>query len=301
MDREPPSLFSSLLALLRRAPRSALEIVLPRLTEAAPDFTAADRALMARVRPYTMTSIERVTGLSHAVRYLVRAQIPGAMAECGVWKGGSVMVVALTLLELGEVRDLYLFDTFEGMTPPTDRDITYAGVTAAELLASPTGRMRCDAAMDDVRCAVASTGYPMDRVHLIAGRVEDTLPGNAPSVSPFSGWIRTSTPPPATSSPISIPGSPRAALFFTTPPPARGQGRGGFFYPPLLLSPLLSDRGRLLKPFPPNADAPTPLPHKHTGIHEMLVEWIERHSRCPTATTARLPPLPARFSCSKCS
>jgi O-methyltransferase len=171
---------SSLLALLRRAPRSALEVALPRLTEAAPDFTVADRRLMARVRPYTMTSIERVTGLSQAVRYLVRAQIPGAIAECGVWKGGSVMAVALTLLEVGEVRDLYLFDTFEGMTPPTDRDITYAGVTAAELLASPTGRMRCDAAMEGVRQAVRSTGYPMDRVHLIAGRVEETLPGKAP-------------------------------------------------------------------------------------------------------------------------
>src|SRR6185503_1154581 len=97
------SLFSSLIALLRRIPRSALEVVLPRLTEAAPDFTAADRALMARVRPYTMTSIERVTGLSNAVRYLVRAKIPGAMAECGVWKGGSVMAVALTLLDLGDV------------------------------------------------------------------------------------------------------------------------------------------------------------------------------------------------------
>jgi O-methyltransferase len=180
MDRKAPPLFSSLLGLLRRAPRSALELALPRLTEAAPDFTAADRALMARVRPYTMTSLERVTALSQAVRYLVRARTPGAMAECGVWKGGSVMVVALTLLELGEARELFLFDTFDGMTPPTDRDITYAGVPAAELLASPTGRMRCDAGMDQVRRALASTGYPMDRVHLIPGRVEDTLPAEAP-------------------------------------------------------------------------------------------------------------------------
>jgi len=173
-------MLSPFIALLRRAPRSALEVTLPRLTEAAPDFSAADRALMARVRPYTMTSLERVTGLSQAVRYLVRANIPGAMAECGVWKGGSMMVVALTLLELDEVRDLYLFDTFEGMTPPTEQDITYAGVPAAELLASPTGRMKCDAAMDQVRSAVASTGYPMDRVHLVPGPVENTLPGQAP-------------------------------------------------------------------------------------------------------------------------
>jgi O-methyltransferase len=173
-------MFSSLLGMLRRAPRSALELVLPRLTEAAPDFTTADRALMARVRPYTMTSIERVTGLCNAVRYVVGAKIDGAIAECGVWKGGSMMSVALTLLELDELRDLYLFDTFEGMTPPTEEDVTYAGVTAAELLASPTGRMRLDAAMEQVRDAVASTGYPMDRVHFVPGRVEDTVPDRAP-------------------------------------------------------------------------------------------------------------------------
>ena len=40
--------------------------------------------------------------------------------------------------------------------------------------------MRCDAAMDQVRRAIASTGYPMDRVHLIPGPVEDTLPDKAP-------------------------------------------------------------------------------------------------------------------------
>jgi O-methyltransferase len=180
MNQEAPSSFASLIALLRRAPRSVLEVTLPRLTEAAPDFTDADRALMTRVRPFTMTSLERVTGLAQAVRYLVRAKVPGAMVECGVWKGGSMMTVALTLLELGEVRDLYLFDTFEGMTPPTAEDITYAGVPAGELLASPTGRMRCDAGMDQVRSALETTGYPMERVHLVPGRVEDTLPGKAP-------------------------------------------------------------------------------------------------------------------------
>lgn len=171
---------SSLLGMLRRAPRSTLELLLPRISEAAPDFTPADRALMARVRPYTMTSIERVVALADSVRYASRARIPGAIVECGVWKGGSMMVAAITLLELNDIRDLYLFDTFEGMAPPTEHDVTYAGVSAGELLSSPTGRMKLDAAMEPVRTAVASTGYPMERVHLIKGRVESTLPAAAP-------------------------------------------------------------------------------------------------------------------------
>jgi len=175
------SAVASLFGMIRRAPRSALELLLPRLTEAAPDFTAADRALMARVRPYTMTSIERVVGLAESLRYVSRAKIPGAIVECGVWKGGSMMAIALTLLELGDIRDLYLFDTFEGMAPPTAHDVTYSGVRAEELLSSPTGRMKLDAALKPVRNAVASTGYPMERVEFVKGRVEETVPGAAPA------------------------------------------------------------------------------------------------------------------------
>ena len=50
-------------------------------------------------------------------------KIPGDIVECGVWKGGSMMVCALTLLAKSERRNLWLFDTFEGMPPPTKIDL----------------------------------------------------------------------------------------------------------------------------------------------------------------------------------
>ena len=68
----------------------------------------------------TMTSIERMYALYQSVAYLVMAKVPGDFVECGVWKGGSVMMIAQTLLYLGATdRKIVLFDTFEGMTPPT--------------------------------------------------------------------------------------------------------------------------------------------------------------------------------------
>jgi Macrocin-O-methyltransferase (TylF) len=54
-----------------------------------------------RVRPYTMTSHRSIVGLCEAVEYVVRNAIEGAFVECGVWRGGSVMAEALTLLQLG--------------------------------------------------------------------------------------------------------------------------------------------------------------------------------------------------------
>jgi len=88
-----------------------------------PDFEGTHLDTVKFVRPYTMTSPERVHALMEAVKYVTRRRVPGAIVECGVWRGGSMMAAAKTLLSLGSTeRDLYLFDTFEGMSPPTDAD-----------------------------------------------------------------------------------------------------------------------------------------------------------------------------------
>ena len=74
-------------------------------------------------REQTMTSIERMYALYTATRYVVDAALPGDFVECGVWRGGSMMLAALTLLRLGDdTRTLWLYDTFDGMTAPGPED-----------------------------------------------------------------------------------------------------------------------------------------------------------------------------------
>jgi O-methyltransferase len=98
--------------------------------------------------------------------------------------------MALTLQDLGvDSRDLHLYDTFEGMTAPTEHDVSpidrpaqedweaaqargeraYAGLFNEELFS-----------FDQVRSAILSTGYPEARIHFVKGPVEETLPENAP-------------------------------------------------------------------------------------------------------------------------
>ena len=82
-------------------------------------FDPATAEIICRVTPFTMISLEGITALKNAVEYVTRYNIAGDIVECGVWKGGSMMAVALTLLNLGAKRRLHLFDTFAGMTAPT--------------------------------------------------------------------------------------------------------------------------------------------------------------------------------------
>ena len=98
-----------------------------------------------------------------------------------------MMAAALTLLRLDAAdRDLYLFDTFRGMPPPTEEDVlsAYDGY-------SPMRHWRRRQRKDGVnrwhyvragetRAALLSTDYPAERIHLVEGRVEETLPSAAP-------------------------------------------------------------------------------------------------------------------------
>lgn len=152
---------------------------------ALPDVSPAANAVIQRVRPFTMTSPERIAALCGAVEYVVRCGIPGAFVECGVWRGGSSMAAALTLQQLGKTDlDLYLFDTFAGMPPPTDADkVALTGEPAAAVLARSdrlTSYEWAYAPLDDVRRNLAGTGYPPERVRLVVGKVEDTVPAHAP-------------------------------------------------------------------------------------------------------------------------
>lgn len=145
---------------------------------AHPEFAA----LWAKVQPHTMTSTERGYALWSAVNTTIDNGLPGCFVECGVWRGGSSMLIALTLLARGvRDRDLYLFDTFEGMTAPGEHDVDLTGAPAGELMQGSQGEsvaelVRAAASLDVVRAAMESTGYDMSRVHFIQGDVSKTLP-----------------------------------------------------------------------------------------------------------------------------
>lgn len=136
--------------------------------------------LWKRVEPYTMTSMERGFALYQAVRYILSRNITGALVECGVWKGGSCMLACCTALEEGRSdRDFYLYDTFTGMSEPTEHDrVAYSGRHVKERWEenfSSWGVPR-----EAVEKHLESTGYPMERLRFVEGKVEQTLERTVP-------------------------------------------------------------------------------------------------------------------------
>lgn len=150
------------------------------------DFDDAVSRTYSKVKPFTMTSPERIFALCEAVKYIVTNNIPGDVVECGVWKGGSMMAVADTLLSLNhQERHLYLFDTFDGMSDPSEHDLNFRGENATKLLKESSKQKEdsvwCYAQIDAVKAAMHSIGYDENKIHLVKGKVEDTLPEQSPS------------------------------------------------------------------------------------------------------------------------
>lgn len=184
---------------VHRTPRRVLGRARRRLRrdEPAGELAAAldalspeDRPIVDRALPYTMTGVARLQALIDGVRYLAARDIEGAFVECGVWRGGSVLAMIATLQSLGAPpRDIWLYDTFEGMTEPTEADVS-------ELEPPPLETWRAAQARgerpwgelfgadvygeEQVRATLLATGYPAERLHFVRGPVEQTLPAQRP-------------------------------------------------------------------------------------------------------------------------
>jgi len=131
-----------------------------------------------------MTPPEVTLNAIRAAQYVAEYNIPGAVVECGVWRGGVSMAMASRLSMGGQVKDLYLYDTFDGMSEPTENDVAPSGQKAEVLLKNlakdEQNHIWAFAPLDKVRSNVESVGYPAEKIKFVKGKVEDTIPGTIP-------------------------------------------------------------------------------------------------------------------------
>ncbi|MFI5511718.1 TylF/MycF/NovP-related O-methyltransferase [Mycobacterium sp. NPDC051804] len=162
------------------------------------DLDESAQHIIRKVDPYTLTAGDRIAALCTSVDYIVDHGIPGAIVECGVWRGGSLLAMVLRLLERGITdRDVFGYDVWQGMGPsgfpyePTDEDVLFNGASVKNSMnPGRIGKALYEQVMprvthfqpsrDDVFGLLTSAGYPSERIHLVAGPVEDTLPAQAP-------------------------------------------------------------------------------------------------------------------------
>jgi O-methyltransferase len=167
--------------------QTLLNLIATKLTKADSliEGSAEFLELYAAIKPYTMTSRDRCYALYRALNYLLAKNVPGDFAECGVWRGGNTMLMALLLQRRGFTdRKIYLYDTFEGMSEPTAKDRkTNEHETALKKWHEKQNIGHndwCYASLEEVTHNMTRTKYPSENIIYIKGKVEDTLKTTKP-------------------------------------------------------------------------------------------------------------------------
>ncbi len=150
------------------------------------DMEDAAREAIAMVAGHTQLSYERLVTLYEQVAYVEQRGLPGALVECGVWRGGAAAMMALANLAEGTARrPLHLFDSFEGMPEPSagvDGDAAFA------LMAAGRGKTGVNVASPDdaLGLIVDRAAYPRSSVFVHKGWFEDTLPATRGALGPIA-------------------------------------------------------------------------------------------------------------------
>src|SRR6266567_3855338 len=141
--------------------------------------------VVADVNPaYTRTPYEALERTILCTLEAIDAGIPGDLVECGTWMGGcSYAMLLAQRYAYGEIcRPVWMFDSFEGMSPPCARDGTQAAYWwsgAVNLPRDVPNENFCICPLAKVQEAIAQLGL-QDHTIIIPGWLADTLPRYSP-------------------------------------------------------------------------------------------------------------------------
>lgn len=133
------------------------------------------QSLLAAIRPYTLLSRERLFSLYAIAKQICIDDIPGNFVECGTYRGGTAAMLASVVRRYSlRPRQVYAFDTFEGMPEPTEFD-RHQGIPAND---TNWGEGTLKAPIDEYLAVVCKALNVADLVVAIPGLFADTLPEN---------------------------------------------------------------------------------------------------------------------------
>ncbi len=151
------------------------------------DIDPLEWAIITEVSGQVCQSPEAIAQLSRAVKYLAENDISGDFVECGVFKGASIICMIRTLQHYigAKPRDIWLYDTFEGMPKPEAIDKFHSCEEGEDLARWERERVGNGSTwvrgpLELVHANLKRTGYPEDRLKYIKGMVESTIPTYMP-------------------------------------------------------------------------------------------------------------------------
>lgn len=147
-------------------------------------FFDPDAWRMARkiygIMPYTLVGIGGLEASYKAVKEVNRKRIEGDVIELGVARGGCAALMGKAIFDGDEpnpmARNLWLFDSFEGLPEPTNDDFDSKGGTTGDHV-RPLPKGSCLGTLPEVRqLLIGFYKLPESSINFVQGWFQDTIP-----------------------------------------------------------------------------------------------------------------------------
>lgn len=104
----------------------------------------------------------------NSVEYIINNNIEGDFIEIGVYKGIMIIAILAKLLQLKiTTKKIHLYDTFSGMTEPSNKDINPYNVYAKDIM----HEIRCYSTLEDVKKNIDMLSYPKENIQFHVGDI----------------------------------------------------------------------------------------------------------------------------------
>src|SRR5450432_2735554 len=160
--------------------RKGSHVAIHRRIEAANELEAMYRQFVFTDLPQSERRAELLaklegTHIGEAI-YLLNALhssigLPGDICQFGVAQGSTSALMANEISTTD--KKLWLFDSFEGLPRPTDKDVLIDDIFNLGSMENYTGTMATKP--EEVVCRLKSISFPLSRVQIVPGFIENTI------------------------------------------------------------------------------------------------------------------------------
>ncbi len=144
--------------------------------------------LFRKIYPYTMVGYLRLSNIYELSKNIEENKINGAFVECGVWKGGCAAIMGFIADKSKSQRKIWLFDSFEGLPEPTEKDGLLAKKYAADKMGGKLESIdKCVGPIEDVKKIFFDIlKIKSENIVIKKGWFQDTLPKMKEKIGPIS-------------------------------------------------------------------------------------------------------------------
>ena len=130
-------------------------------------------------KQFSMTDLHAMYVLSQAILKAKTNKLDGDFVECGIWRGGNVLLLKLLNDYYKLNKSIFAFDTFDGMTAPSKFDIDFQNISAEEQLnkndkSEDKKNIHCYSELETVKKNI-SKYTNLNNIKFVKGPVEKTL------------------------------------------------------------------------------------------------------------------------------